>query len=141
MKIEEIRERSIAELQDEVTNLKKKLCTLRIERGLQKEVDAAEFGKLLQKVIQVMSKLELSTIDSFFNTLVTSNSLELGVNSVTALDPADAAKAQRATIDDYLDARTTEQAKREEFLKLFADLTGGKGTKTISKNKGKNKKH
>lgn len=93
---------------------------------------AAEFGKLLQKVIQVMSKLELSTIDSFFNTLVTSNSLELGVNSVTALDPADATKAQRATIDDYLDARTTEQDKREEFLKLFADLTGGKGTKTIS---------
>ncbi len=95
--------------------------------------DAAEFGKLLQKVIQVMSKLELSTIDSFFNTLVTSNSLELGVNSVSALDPADAAKAQRATIDDYLDARTTEQDKREEFLKLFADLTGGKGTKTISR--------
>lgn len=94
---------------------------------------AAEFGKLLQKVIQVMSKLELSTIDSFFNTLVTSNSLELGVNSVTALDPADATKAQRATIDDYLDARTTEQDKREEFLKLFADLTGGKGTKTISR--------
>lgn len=95
--------------------------------------DATEFGKLLQKVIQVMSKLELSTIDSFFNTLVTSNSLELGVNSVSALDPADAAKAQRATIDDYLDARTTEQDKREEFLKLFADLTGGKGTKTISR--------
>ncbi|MBR2126982.1 MAG: UvrD-helicase domain-containing protein [Akkermansia sp.] len=95
--------------------------------------DAAEYGKLLQKVIQVMSKLELSTIDSFFNTLVTSNSLELGVNSVSALDPADAAKAQRATIDDYLEARTAEHAKREEFLKLFADLTGGKGTKTISR--------
>lgn len=95
--------------------------------------DAAEYGKLLQKVIQVMSKLELSTIDSFFNTLVTSNSLELGVNSVSALDPADAAKAQRATIDDYLEARTKEQDKREEFLKLFAELTGGKGTKTISR--------
>ncbi len=95
--------------------------------------DAAEFGKLLQKVIQVMSKLELSTIDSFFNTLVTSNSLELGVNSVSALDPADAAKEQRATIDDYLHARTAEQSQREEFLKLFADLTGGKGTKTISR--------
>lgn len=95
--------------------------------------DAAEFGKLLQKVIQVMSKLELSTIDSFFNTLVTSNSLELGVNAVSALDPADASKARRATIDDYLEARTTEQNKREEFLKLFADLTGGKGTRTISR--------
>ncbi len=95
--------------------------------------DASEFAKLLQKVIQVMSKLELSTIDSFFNTLVTSNSLELGVNSVSALDPADAAKAQRAAIDDYLDARTIEESKREEFLKLFADLTGGKGTKTISR--------
>ena len=94
---------------------------------------AAEFGKLLQKVIQVMSKLELSTIDSFFNTLVTSNSLELGVNAVSALDPADASKARRATIDDYLEARTTEQDKREEFLKLFADLTGGKGTRTISR--------
>lgn len=91
------------------------------------------FAGILQKVVKVMSKLELSTIDSFFNTLVTSNCLELGVNSISALDPADSVKAQRATIEDYLDARTAEKDKREDFLKLFAALTGGKGTKTISR--------
>lgn len=63
MKLDEIRERSIAELQEEVTNLKKKLCTLRIERGLQKEVDASEFGKtkkLIARIKTVIREKELA---------------------------------------------------------------------------------
>ena len=37
MKLEEIRERSIAELQEEVTNLKKKLCTLELKEDFKKK--------------------------------------------------------------------------------------------------------
>ena len=63
MKLEEIRERSFAELQDEVTNLKKKLCSLRIDKGLQKEVDASEFGKtkkLIARIKTVIREKELA---------------------------------------------------------------------------------
>ncbi len=97
------------------------------------EQTAAEFAKLLRKVVMAMSELELSTIDSFFNTLVTGNSLELGINNITPLDPTDEPKARRATIGAYLEARTTETEKRTAFLNMFAELTGGKGTKTISR--------
>ncbi len=95
--------------------------------------DAQEFASLLRKVVMAMSKLELSTIDSFFNSLVAGNCLELGVNNVSSLDPADEKKARRDTIHDYLDARTAETEKREAFLNMFADLTGGKGGKTINR--------
>ena len=63
MTLEEIREKSVAELQDEVTNLKKKLCTLRIDKGLQKEVDSAEFGKtkrLIARIKTVIREKELA---------------------------------------------------------------------------------
>ncbi len=97
------------------------------------EQTAPEFAKILRKVVMVMNKLELSTIDSFFNSLVAGNCLEIGVNNVTALDPADEKSARLATINNYLDARTAEKEKRTEFLNMFAALTGGKGTKTVSK--------
>jgi|GEM_PF-1952419 len=95
--------------------------------------NAAQFATLLRKVVMAMSKLELSTIDSFFNSLVAGNCLELGVNSVSSLDPADEQKVRRDTVHDYLDARTTEVQKRKDFLDMFADLTGGKGGKTIER--------
>lgn len=97
------------------------------------EQNAAEFAELLHKVVKIMNKLALSTIDSFFNSLVAGNCLELGVNNVAALDPSDEKSARLATIHSYLDARTAEQQKRAEFLEMFAGLTGGKGSKTVSK--------
>ncbi|MBQ4635624.1 MAG: UvrD-helicase domain-containing protein [Akkermansia sp.] len=97
------------------------------------EQNATEFAELLRKVVKIMNKLELSTIDSFFNSLVAGNCLELGVNNVASLDPADEKSARLATIHSYLDARAAEQQKRAEFLDMFAGLTGGKGSKTVSK--------
>lgn len=94
---------------------------------------AKEFANLLRKVVKVMSKLELTTIDSFFNTLVAGNSLDLGVNNVSSIDPADEHKVQRATINDYLDANNAETKKRADFIKMYAELTGGKGGKSIAR--------
>lgn len=95
--------------------------------------DAAKFTELLQQMVAKLSRLTLSTLDSFFNTLVTGSSLELGVNRITALDPADEPKARRDTIADYLENSAADEAKRAEFLRRFAELTGGRGTRTISR--------
>lgn len=92
-----------------------------------------EFARLLKTMVMAMSDLELSTIDSFFNTLVCGNSLELGVNSISPLAPEDEQPTRRSAINDYLAARTTEDEKRTAFLNMFAELTGGKGGRTIAK--------
>lgn len=95
--------------------------------------DAAKYTELLQQMVAKLSRLTLSTLDSFFNTLVTGSSLELGVNRITALDPADEPKVRRQTIADYLENSAADEAKRAEFLRRFAELTGGRGTRTISR--------
>lgn len=95
--------------------------------------DAKKFRELLHKTVKVLSKLELSTIDSFFNTLVTGSCLELGVDAVSPLDPADEPMVRHRNVGDYLEARTTNEGKRAEFLRMFARLTKGKGSKTIPK--------
>lgn len=97
------------------------------------EQTPAEFARLLKTMVMTMSNLELSTIDSFFNKLVCGNSLELGVNSVSFMAPQDVSSACRSTLNDYLAARTTEDKKRTQFLNMFAELTGGKGVRTLSK--------
>lgn len=96
------------------------------------DVNAATFSLLLSKMVKVLSKLSLSTLDSFFNTLVTGSSIELGVSSVTAQDPTDEEPIRRATVDDYLEARTMDDAKRREFLRMFAALTNGASNRTVS---------
>lgn len=96
------------------------------------EANAATFSLLLANMVKVLSKLSLSTLDSFFNTLVTGSSMELGVSSVTAQDPTDEAPIRRATVDDYLEERTKDAEKRKEFLQMFAGLTNGASNKTVS---------
>lgn len=96
------------------------------------QATAATFAALLQKVVSSLSKLTLSTLDSFFNALVTGSSMELGVNNITALDPADEPVARRRAIDDYLEANAADEEKRALFLRLFAELTDGKGSRTVA---------
>ena len=97
------------------------------------ETTAETFRTLLAKTVKVLDKLELATIDSFFNTLVTSSCMELGVDAISAIDPADESQARRGAIADYLEPRTVDAAKREDFLRMFADLTKGEGCRTIPK--------
>ena len=97
-----------------------------------REANAATFAELLQTMVSSLSKLTLSTLDSYFNTLVTGSSLELGVNTITALDPAEEPKARRRAVEDYLETGAENEEKRTRFLRIFADLTGGKGSRTIS---------
>ena len=47
MKLDEIREMSISELEEKVVELKKKLFTLRMDKAVQKEIDPSDFGKTI----------------------------------------------------------------------------------------------
>lgn len=96
------------------------------------EPDAATFKNLLQKMVGVLSRLQLSTIDSFFSTLVSTNSLELGMNQVSPLDPAEESNVRATAIREYLDAQGASDQTRADFLEMFSSITGGVGNRTQS---------
>lgn len=96
------------------------------------EPDASTFKKLLQDMVAVLSKLQLSTIDSFFSSLVTTNSLELGMNQVSPLDPTEESNVRAAAIRLYLDAQGGNDQTRADFLEMFSSITGGVGNRTQS---------
>lgn len=96
------------------------------------KTDAPTFARLLKEMVAVLSKLKLTTIDSFFSSLVATNSMELGMNSAAPLDPADELKVQATTIRDYLDSQGAEENSRQEFLRIFSSLTKGVGNKAQS---------
>lgn len=97
-----------------------------------KEPGAATFKELLQNMVAVLSKLQLSTIDSFFSSLVTTNSLELGMNQVAPLDPTEEGNVRAAAIRQYLDTQGASEQTRAEFLEMFSSITGGVGNRTQS---------
>ena len=96
------------------------------------EPDAATFKVLLRKMVAVLSKLQLSTIDSFFSSLVTTNSLELGMNQVSPLDPTEEDNVRAVAIRRYLDAQGACEQTRADFLEMFSRITGGVGNRTQS---------
>lgn len=96
------------------------------------EPNAATFAELLRGMVSVLSKLRLSTIDSFFSSLVTGSSLELGLNRVSPLDPAEEANVRAAAIRRYLDAQGAGEQTRADFLDMFSCITGGVGNHTQS---------
>lgn len=97
------------------------------------EPNADTFARLLKQMVAVLSRLKLTTIDSFFASLVTTNSMELGMNSAEPLDPADEANVEAAAIREYLDIQGTDEQSRAEFLRMFSLLTDGVGNKTQTK--------
>ena len=94
--------------------------------------NAETFAKLLKNMVAVLSKLQLSTIDSFFSSLVTTNSLELGMNQISPLEPAEESLVRAAAIRRYLDDRGASEQTRTDFLEMFSSLTGGVGNHTQS---------
>lgn len=58
MKLEEIRERTIEELQDEVLNLKKKLFELRMAKALHKLEDPSQISKAKKTIAQIKTVIK-----------------------------------------------------------------------------------
>lgn len=55
MKLDEIRERSVEELGEEVTNLRKKMFELRFAKSLHKLEDTSEIAKTKRAIAQIKS--------------------------------------------------------------------------------------
>ncbi len=98
-----------------------------------KPATAATFADLLKDMVAVLSKLQLSTIDSFFSSLVSTNSLELGMNNVSPVDPTEEATIRTEDILRYLDHQNANEQTRENFLKMFSLITEGVGNSTQSR--------
>ena len=58
MKLEEIRERTIEELQDEVVSLKKKLFELRMAKALHKLEDGTQISKTKKTIAQIKTVMK-----------------------------------------------------------------------------------
>lgn len=98
-----------------------------------KPATAATFADLLKDMVAVLSKLQLSTIDSFFSTLVSTNSLELGMNTVSPVDPTEEASIRTEDILRYLDTQNKDEQTRADFLEMFSRITEGVGNTTQSR--------
>ncbi len=98
-----------------------------------KPATAATFAELLQDMVAVLSRLQLSTIDSFFSSLVATNSLELGMNSISPLDPTEESTIRTEDILRYLDSQNADEQTRTDFLEMFSRITEGVGNTTQSR--------
>ncbi len=95
-----------------------------------KPATASTFADLLKDMVAVLSKLQLSTIDSFFSSLVSTNSLELGMNNVSPVDPVEEDSIRTEDILRYLDSKNTDEQTRADFLEMFSRITEGVGNTT-----------
>lgn len=77
------------------------LCQV-LDRERLASFDCAFFKGLLKKVIGSLSKMQLSTIDSYFNRLVSAHSLELGYSSIQLLSDVELRKVKRRALMSLL---------------------------------------
>ncbi|MBR5879552.1 MAG: UvrD-helicase domain-containing protein, partial [Akkermansia sp.] len=95
-----------------------------------KPTNAATFAGLLEDMVAVLTRLQLSTIDSFFNSLVSSNCMDLGMTSTTPLDPSEEDSVRTEAIRQYLDEQGKTDESRADFLQMFSSITEGAGNRT-----------
>lgn len=93
---------------------------------------AATYQNLLSDMVKVMSKLTLSTLDSFFNRIVGSNSLTIGIRKLQPLEPEDTEAERNAVLRDLINQMSTDSEAGELFLQQYEILTGGEGKNMIS---------
>lgn len=90
------------------------------------------YQKLLADVVKVMSKLTLSTLDSFFNRIVSGNSLTIGIRQLRPLEPTDAEAERSAVLRDLIAKMPTNAVDAEQFLDQYDMLTGGEGKNMLN---------
>ena len=79
-------------------------------------------GKL-REVLHSLSSLNLSTLDSFFNKIVSAHSLELGLSDMTLLSPEELEQVHFQTLQSFLSLYSKDNNISEAFLSLFLDIS------------------
>lgn len=90
------------------------------------------YQKLLADVVKVMSKLTLSTLDSFFNRIVSGNSLTIGIRQLRPLEPTDVEAERSAVLRDLIAKMPTNDVVAEQFLAQYDMLTDGEGKNMLN---------
>lgn len=88
---------------------------------------ADTYRNLLADVVNAMSRLALSTLDSFFNRIVRGNSLTIGIRNIVPLEPEDTELERQAVLRDLLAQISTATQDGHDFLQQFDKLTCGEG--------------
>lgn len=88
---------------------------------------AATYRELLADVVNAMSRLTLSTLDSFFNRIVRNNSLTIGIRKLIPLEPEDSNEERRAVLREMIAQTATTAELRRDFLLQYEKLTCGEG--------------
>lgn len=89
-------------------------------------LDSGYFCSLLEKVVEQLAALQLSTMDSFFQKLVSQHLMELGLGEVSPLMDDDEELAQREAVMALVDSYDKDEASRLAFIELCRDVTGNK---------------
>lgn len=97
------------------------LCKERLH--LPANLDETYFCRLLEKLVKASGRLTLSTLDSFFQRLVSANCFDVGLSSVQPVTGEDYA---RAKLDAAVALMETARSDTEAFFEIFSDATGEK---------------
>ena len=99
---------------------------LEIRRFFGHALDSDYFRSLLEKVVEQLASLQLSTMDSFFQKLVSQHLMELGLGEVSPLMNDEEELAQREAILAVVDSYDKDEESRLAFIELCRDVTGNK---------------
>ena len=94
--------------------------------GLPRLTDAT-YRQLLADVVKVMSRLTLSTLDSFFNRIVRGNSLTIGIRKLVPLEPADVTNERNTVLREILSQAAVASEEGRYFLQQYENLTCNEG--------------
>lgn len=84
------------------------------------------FRDMLRSVVSQLSRLHLSTLDSFFNQLVSMSKPELGLSDITLLSENERRQSRLAAFRALFDRISGSDQETEAFLNLYRDITQGK---------------
>ncbi len=90
------------------------------------ELDQMGFLKMLRDVVDVLDRIALSTIDSFFLTVVRQFSFELGLAGFELLDDTAKAAQRERVLAELFDSDPRLEDQRRVFLQAFKVATFGK---------------
>ena len=95
-------------------------------------MDAAYFQELLEKLVAVLDRLALSTLDSYFVRIVRNCSLELGLSGFELMEDSAIASERLAVMTKIFSSLGTNGQERAVFLQSFKQATSGEEENRLS---------
>lgn len=89
------------------------------------ELDAAYFCGLLEQLIRQLPQMQLSTLDSFFQKLVSQHCMELGVGDVRPLMGEEEERARKEALHAMIQLHDTSEERRRGFIEMCLSVTKG----------------